>query len=112
MVWQERIGGHYSASPLYADGRIIETNLYPDDPLFAQTVLDVLSRARFAPAQMDGKPEPYWTILEFVFTLRRSVVPPAEPRTSGSVQPSVGKWNPGAALPSSGQRVVTAFALV
>jgi Gram-negative bacterial TonB protein C-terminal len=111
-AWNHREARIVALLILDAGGRIIETNLYPDDPLFAQTVMDVLSRARFAPAQMDGKPEPYWTILEFVFTLRRSVVPPVEPRPPGSVQPSVGKWNPGAALPSSGQRVVTAFARV
>lgn len=65
---------------LDANGRILETSLFPDDPLFASTVLDALSRAKFTPAELDGKPASYWTILEFVFTLRRTVVPPSELR--------------------------------
>jgi len=65
---------------LDASGRIVETNLFPDDPLFASTVRDVLSRARFTPAEFDGTPGSYWTILEFVFTLRRTAPPPSEPR--------------------------------
>ena len=65
---------------LDADGRIVETNLFPDDPLFRPTVLDVLSRTQLVPARLDGKPVPYWAILEFVFTLRHTATPPPAPR--------------------------------
>jgi outer membrane biosynthesis protein TonB len=59
-----------------ADGRIIDTTLYPDDPLFTPTVLASLRGARFAPADIKGKPVPYWAMMEFVFTMRRSARPP------------------------------------
>jgi outer membrane biosynthesis protein TonB len=55
---------------LDADGRVVETTLYPDEPYFGPTVLNVIKGAKFKPADVDGKPAPYWTILEFVFTLR------------------------------------------
>ena len=53
-----------------ADGRIIDTTLYPDDPFFTPTVLAALRGARFAPADIKGKPVPYWAMMEFVFTMR------------------------------------------
>ncbi len=55
---------------LDADGGVVETTLYPDEPYFGPTVLDVIKGAKFKPADVDGKPAPYWAILEFVFTLR------------------------------------------
>jgi len=58
-----------------ADGRIVETTLYPDDPFFTPTVLASLRGARFAPADIMGKPVPYWAMMEFVFTMRRSARP-------------------------------------
>ena len=61
---------------LDAEGRKTETTLYPDDEMFAPTVLAALDVAQFTPAEIDGKPVPYWTILDFVFTMR----PPARPR--------------------------------
>jgi hypothetical protein len=61
---------------LDAEGRKTETSLYPDDALFAPTVLAALDGAQFTPAEIDGKPVPYWTILDFIFTMR----PPARPR--------------------------------
>jgi hypothetical protein len=79
-AWNHREASIVALLILDGDGRIVETNLFPDDPLFAPTVLDVLSRAKFAPAELDGKPGPYWTILEFVFTLRRTAAPPPDPR--------------------------------
>jgi hypothetical protein len=54
-----------------ADGRIIDTTLYPDDPFFTPAVLGALRGARFAPADIKGKPVPYWAMMEFVFTMRR-----------------------------------------
>lgn len=79
-AWNHREARIIALLILDADGRIVETSLFPDDPLFAATVLDALSRAKFAPAELDGKPGPYWTMLEFVFTLRRSAAPQAESR--------------------------------
>ena len=79
-AWEHREARIIALLILDTDGRIVETTLFPDDPLFAPTVLDVLSHARLAPAELDGKPLPYWTILEFVFTLRRATAAPQEPR--------------------------------
>jgi hypothetical protein len=62
-----------------ADGRIVETTLYPDDPFFTPTVLASLRGARFAPADVMGKPVPYWAMMEFVFTMRRPARPPQRP---------------------------------
>jgi hypothetical protein len=62
-----------------ADGRIIDTTLYPDDPFFTPTVLAALRGARFAAADIKGKPVPYWAMMEFVFTMRRPARPPQRP---------------------------------
>ena len=62
-----------------ADGRITDTTLYPDDPFFTPTVLAALRGARFAPADIKGKPVPYWAMMEFVFTMRRPARPPQRP---------------------------------
>jgi len=59
-----------------ADGRVSETTLYPDDPFFTPTVLASLRGARFAPAEIKGKPVPYWAMMQFVFTMRHSARPP------------------------------------
>lgn len=53
-----------------ADGSVVETTLYPDEPYFGPTVLNVIKGAKFKAAEIDGKPAPYWAIMEFVFTLR------------------------------------------
>jgi outer membrane biosynthesis protein TonB len=53
-----------------SDGRVLETTLIPDDPLFATTVQDALATAKFKPAETDTRPTSYWLILEFVFTMR------------------------------------------
>jgi hypothetical protein len=53
-----------------SDGRVLETTLIPDDPLFAATVRDALATATFKPAETDARPTSYWLILEFVFTMR------------------------------------------
>jgi outer membrane biosynthesis protein TonB len=60
-----------------SDGKVLETTLVPDDPLFASTVQDALASAKFKPAEADARPTPYWVILEFVFTMRPTL--PAGP---------------------------------
>jgi outer membrane biosynthesis protein TonB len=55
-----------------AFGKVIDTTLYPDDPFFSPTILASLRGARFAPAEtVEGKPLPYWAILEFGFRIHR-----------------------------------------
>jgi hypothetical protein len=60
---------------LRADGSIAESQLVGEDPLFGPVVLDVLKNTQFAPAEIDGKPVPYWAIVEFVFSLGHSSAP-------------------------------------
>ena len=64
-----------------SDGRVLETTLLPDDPLFAATVQDALASAKFKPAETDARPTSYWLILEFVFTMRPTS--PARPPGRG-----------------------------
>jgi TonB-like protein len=64
---------------LDANGRVVDTTLFPDEPLFGPTVLSSLKGARFSPAEVDAKAIPYWIILEFNFRVR----PAAKPRPSG-----------------------------
>ena len=59
-----------------ASGKITDTTLYPDDPYFTPTVLAALRGARFAPAEIEAKPTPYWAMMEFVFRMRRSARAP------------------------------------
>ena len=61
---------------LDATGRVVDTTLFPDESLFGPAIVDALNGARFAPAEADAKPMPYWMILEFVFSMR----PAAKPR--------------------------------
>lgn len=61
---------------LDATGKIVDTTLFPDEPLFGPAIVEALKGARFAPAEAEAKPMPYWVILEFVFTMR----PAAKPR--------------------------------
>lgn len=82
---------------LRADGSIAESQLVHEDPLFGPVVLDALKSAQFAPAEIDGKPVPYWAIVEFVFLLGHPAAPPVTtpgPARRGLVfsrQPSVGR---------------------
>ena len=62
-----------------ADGRIADTTLYPDDPFFTPTILASLRGAHFAPANIKGKPVPYWAMMEFVFAMRRPARAPQRP---------------------------------
>ena len=53
-----------------ANGKVLETTLTPEDTLFGPTVQSALAGAKFTPAEVEGKPAPYWIVLEFVFTMR------------------------------------------
>jgi len=64
-----------------ANGRIVDSQLVPDDPLFGPVVQDALKDAQFTPAEIDTTTVPYWAILEFVFTLERPSAP--APRRAG-----------------------------
>jgi len=80
---------------LDANGRIVDSQLVPDDPLFGPVVQDALKDAQFTPAEIDTTTVPYWAILEFVFTLERPSAP--APRRAGPAsasivrQPNVGR---------------------
>ena len=80
---------------LDSDGRIVDAQLVPDDPMFASVVQDALKNAQFAPAEVDTRTVPYWAILEFVFTLERpsAPAPSRAARTSAPIvrQPNVGR---------------------
>lgn len=82
---------------LRADGSIAESQLVHEDPLFGPVVLEALKSTQFAPAEIDGKPVPYWAIVEFVFLLSRPSAGPVADRGYGRSdvtyprQPSVGR---------------------
>ena len=82
---------------LRADGSIAESRLVHEDPVFGPVVLDALKDAQFAPAEIDGKPVPYWAIVEFVFLLGQPRAPSAAERGSArrgalyQPQPNVGR---------------------
>jgi hypothetical protein len=80
---------------LDADGRIVDAQLVPDDPMFGPVVQDALKNAQFAPAEVDMRTVPYWAILEFVFMLERpsAPAPSRAARTSAPIarQPNVGR---------------------
>jgi len=80
---------------LDADGKIVDSKLMSDAPLFSPTVLEALKDVKFAPAEIDGKPVAYWSIVEFVFlTSRTTTAAGAAPRAAGKPaprQPSVGR---------------------
>jgi hypothetical protein len=59
---------------LDASGKVVETTLFPDEPLFGPTILGVLAGAQFVPAEANAKPIPYWVILEFAFNLGNPAV--------------------------------------
>jgi hypothetical protein len=82
---------------LRGDGSIAESQLVQEDPLFGPVVLDALKSTQFAPAEIDGKPVPYWAIVEFVFSLGHPLAPPLAERGPSRRsafyprQPSVGR---------------------
>ena len=68
---------------LRTDGTIDEVQLAHDAPLLGPAALEALKDVRFTPAEIDGKPVPYWAIVEFVFLIGRpapSMVPQAPAR--------------------------------
>jgi TonB family protein len=52
-----------------ANGAVTSARVTPDDPDFGPAALQALQGATFQPADVDGKPIPYWAILEFLFTV-------------------------------------------
>ena len=54
---------------LDAEGKITEAKPIPDQTSFSVAAMNALKGARFLPAITDEKPHPYWTMLEFVFTI-------------------------------------------
>jgi TonB family protein len=82
---------------LDAEGKIVDSKLITDASLFSSTVLEALKDVNFAPAEIDGKPVAYWSIVEFVFLIGRpGDVARAAPRVArkpaaGPRQPSVGR---------------------
>ena len=66
---------------LRADGSVEDKQIVGSEPLFGPSVLDALKDVRFAPAEIDGNPVPYWTIVEVVFSIGRPAMqPPAAAR--------------------------------
>src|ERR1700687_6360867 len=65
---------------LDATGQVVDTTLFPDEPLFGPTILEALNGARFAPAEADAKAIPYWIILEFDFRTRPAAAKPRSPQ--------------------------------
>jgi outer membrane biosynthesis protein TonB len=65
-----------------AEGKILETTLTPEDPLFAPTVRDALDGAVLLPAEIDGVAVRYWVVLEFIFTMRQLHQPNAARATA------------------------------
>jgi hypothetical protein len=79
---------------LDANGAIVETQLFPDDPMFSPDVHDALKNARFAPAEIDTRTVPYWAIVEFFFSLEQPSAAPPKPSgraASSARQPRVGR---------------------
>jgi hypothetical protein len=80
---------------LDAQGKITSSELVVDDAIFGPVILGALKNVQFSPAQIDGKPAPYWIIIEFVFSIGRpaSAGEPAMARNRQGFprQPSVGR---------------------
>ena len=81
-----------------ASGAIVETQLFPDNPLFAPVVQDALKDAQFTPAEIDTRTVPYWAIVEFVFSLEPPSAAPPQPSARAArstarqpIQPRVGR---------------------
>ena len=52
-----------------AEGHVVEVRVLPDDSMFVVAVMAALKNARFSPATEDGKPIPYWAVLDFSFKI-------------------------------------------
>jgi hypothetical protein len=70
-------------------GRILDSTLLPEDGLFADAVANALKTAQFTPAEIDGKPVPYWAIVEYYFSIARPSS--AEHRTAAQPPASVSR---------------------
>jgi hypothetical protein len=64
---------------LDATGRVVDTTLFPDEPMFGPTILAALNGVRFMPAEVDSSPMAYWVILEFIFNMGTPAVKPRPP---------------------------------
>lgn len=69
---------------LDAQGRVVDAKLLPEDGLFAPAVAEAIKSAEFTPAETDGKPVPYWAIVQFYFSV-------AHPAATHARHPSVGR---------------------
>ena len=58
-------------------GSVMSTTVVPDHQWFTPAIMDALRNARFAPAELRGKPMPYWLALEFVFAIAPGGTPAA-----------------------------------
>jgi len=81
---------------LDAKGKVTSSELVVDDALFGPVMLEALDTAQFIPAKVQGKPVPYWAIVEFIFTIGRpapssTASAPARGRPAYPRQPSVGR---------------------
>jgi TonB family protein len=56
-------------------GQITEARVLPDDPVFVPAVIAALRNASFKPAKRDGRSVPYWTVLDFRFTIAGPTAP-------------------------------------
>ncbi len=100
---------------VHEDGRLEVVQGTFEDPIFRDSVRAAVGSAKARPPEVDGKVVTGWTLLRFYFEFvgpaRGRRAAPAEgcAQLSRLAQPSNGMWNPGAALPSSVQRAVTAL---
>ena len=58
-----------------AEGHVVEVRVLPDDSVFVAAVMAALRNARFSPATSDGKPIPYWAVLDFAFKIDGPTAP-------------------------------------
>jgi hypothetical protein len=93
---EEGIQGRFAVVVgLDADGRVTDSELVVDDPLFGPVMRTALKEREFAPGEIDGRRAPYWTIVEFIFTIGRPATTGtaaiSRNRQASSRQPSVGR---------------------
>jgi TonB family protein len=67
-------------------GKVTQSVLVPEHPLFGAAVTEALNEMRFAPAEVASKPVPYWAVVEFVFTIGPSTTAAAPAREGAPVQ--------------------------
>jgi outer membrane biosynthesis protein TonB len=72
-------------------GTVLETKLVPGDAVFGPAVLSALKDVQFTPADIDGRPAPYWVLLEFSFSADAAESGAMPQRPSKLRQPSVGR---------------------